>query len=124
MNIFKQMSECLNTNARPLDSDLEKLPGFMFCRWLSNHPNTIMMSNQFNLYYKEIPINIQWHVAQTYINGRIRFIKFPSKSKEESSILQKCIMREYKVSLDKAKEYEELLSPKEIEKVKKHERYL
>ena len=110
-----QIMTSILTNYSPTDEEIERISPFFFCRYLSNHPRAVHISNVFNRYYKEIPLKIQYKISKQLLKGKIKFIQFPKNEKNKDKVLEN-IAKYYKISYDLSKEYIELLSEEEIEK--------
>lgn len=115
--MFKTVAASLDKNARPLDSEINKIPSFIFCRWLKNDPRTLNAANQFNLYY-EIPMVNQWKMIQNSFAGRIKYIPWPKTEKIDDSLIIKYVQKEYSLSHEKALDYISLMSDSAIQKIK------
>lgn len=121
--MYKTMNSCLDKNARPLDSEIEKIPSFLFCRYLSGSPNLILAANTFNLYNK-IPIISQWKAIQGNFAGKgIRYPKYPKIPSESVDIesLVKSLQKKYQINRDLAFDYSEFLD--DDEKIQIIEKY-
>lgn len=122
--MYKTMTKCLDKNARPTTEELQKIPSFIFCRWLSGHPGTIRAANNFNRYNK-IPIDAQWKVIQSAFGGKIKYIPYPKNTKANEERLISMISKEYNISYEKAVDYNGLMDESQKEKIfKKYERVL
>ena len=114
--MFKTLTASLDKNVRPLDSDINKIPGFIFCKWLAGDPRTLGAANLFNQYY-EIPIVNQWKMIQNTFAGKIKFIPYPKNIKIDDSLILKYIQKEYSLSHEKALDYLSLMSDSTIQKI-------
>ena len=85
---------------------------FFLCRWLSNNPDTVFVGNVLNRFYNEIPLNKQYDMSKHLLRGKIKYIQFPKKIKNSEKVIDN-ICRYYKVSIDSAYEYWNLMSEKE-----------
>jgi hypothetical protein len=113
-----QIMTSILTNYRPSNDEKLKINGFFFCRYLSNDPRAIHISNVFNRFYKEIPMNIQYDISKQLLKGKIKFIQMPKKEKETNEIILN-ISKYYKINLTKAKEYYLIMPENEREFFKK-----
>lgn len=102
----------VTTTKRAPQEDIEKIAPFIFRRWLSNDPRTIGAINFFNVFNK-VPISAQYDTIQSFVGGRINYIAFPKKLKDESAQLA-LVQKYYNLSPERAKEYLEFLSPEDI----------
>lgn len=109
MDIFKTFSNCLQKKAyNPSDG----FNSFMFCRYLGNSPQTIQYGNAINCLYKYLDDASQYEfVKGLRTPSFIRWIKVPKEpdTKELQEISQK-----YDISLEKAKDYLEILKCKTL----------
>jgi hypothetical protein len=112
--MFKIMQTVLTTK-RAQPEEIQKIPPFIFRRWLSNDPRTIQAINFFNT-HSDVPIDVQYDAIQAFVGGRINYISFPKKIKDESLILEK-IQKFYNTSKETAKLYLELLTPQDIQNI-------
>lgn len=111
--MFKTMTGVLNPKNNFSDEEIEKIPSFIFCRWLSGNPYSIVASNQIN-YYFNIPILNQYNMIRTAFAGKIKFIPYP-KSDSSADLKHTEYLSEYfKISNEKAKEYLEFISDDEL----------
>jgi predicted SnoaL-like aldol condensation-catalyzing enzyme len=109
-----QIMTSILSNYKPNKIEKLSINGFFFVRYLSNNPKAIHIGNVFNRYYKEIPLNIQYDIAKQLLKGKIKFIQFPKKEKHLDETITN-ISKYYKINLDKAKEYWNLMPEKERE---------
>ena len=93
------------------DLDLEKINDFIFCRWLSGNPNTIMVANVIN-YYHKLPLKIKVKFVEELIGKKIKYIPFPKQEKTEDL---KYICNYFNISEDKAIMYAEFLKEEDFE---------
>lgn len=109
---YKVMTSVLG-NFSPTKEEKSSINSFFFCRWLSNHPRSIFISNVVNRYYNEIPTNIQYDfVKNTLQKDGIKYIKYNKKEEEPIQTIQN-ISRFYKISLSTAKDYFALMDDNE-----------
>lgn len=122
--MFKTMTGVLDKNSRPLDTDIQKIPEFLFAKYLSNNPATISIASLLNQYHK-IPIVTQYKAVKDQIAGKIKFIKYPKADSKDTSIIIKCLQKKYCINSETAKEYLELLSSEEQKEIEnKYKDYL
>ena len=98
------------------DEEIENIPSFMFCKWLGNHPGTIMAANEINKNYNQIPMYNQFYMIRNAFKDKKVFIKFLKNAKNDDKVVE-LISKFYKISIEKATEYRTLLSKNEIEYV-------
>jgi hypothetical protein len=108
---YQIMTSILN-NYKPSKEEKLSINPFFFIRWLSNSPKGIHIANVFNRFYKEIPLDIQYDTAKQLLKNKIKYIQFPKKEKNENIVIEN-ISKFYKISLEKAMEYYEIMPEKE-----------
>lgn len=106
-DIFKQFNGCLKKHE--FDPNLG-FNSFMFCRWLSGNPKTLMFSNIINYYYKYLDDKTQFDFIKNITN--LKFIKYPSFKLNKPDISE--IQSKYKINEEKALEYLEILDLNKI----------
>jgi len=87
----------------------------MFCRFLGGHRVTIASANIFNMYHKEIPMDIQYKLIKKTFAGKSIYPSMPKKMPKEDSLDNLC--KHFKISREKAKEYRTFLSDAEFEEI-------
>ena len=117
MSSYQAMQSVLKPNIQPTNTEIQSISGFFFIRWLSSDIRCLGISNFYNRYYKEIPIHIQYKMAKQILAGRIKWIQFPKKEKNEDIIITN-ISRYYKISLEHAVEYLDLMPKDKIQEFK------
>lgn len=111
--MFKTLTSVLNKNSNPSDEDIQKIPSYIFCRWLSANPHTIQAANAINI-YDNIPIVNQYKMIKSAFAGKIKYIPYPKNITEESLKQTDYIADYFKISLEKAKEYISIIDPAEL----------
>lgn len=115
LNPYKIMTSIL-TSYEPSKEEKQSINSFFLCRWLSNHPRSIFISNILNRYYNEIPIDKQYDFAkETLSKDGIKYIQYSKKEPTPIKTIQN-ISKFYKISLSNAKDYYDLMDEKEREK--------
>jgi hypothetical protein len=114
--MFKTMITVLSTKKAPPDEDLKKISSYIYCRWLSGSPHTILASNQIN-YFDKIPIANQYHMIKSVFAGKIKFIPYPKNVSE--AVIKKIgyLADFFNISEVKAKEYLEFISKEELDTI-------
>ena len=116
-NIFKTMGTALKGEHAPSD-EIEAIPSYIFCRWLSGNPSTITIANIFN-FFDKIPVENQYDVVRSLFHNKIKFIPYPKNNsddiKNEENI--ECIQKYFKVNQSTAKDYLDVISKDELEKI-------
>ena len=110
------MTGVLDKNSKPSNEEIEKIPSFIFCRWLSGNPATIMASNQIN-YYDKIPIVTQYKMIKTVFAGKIKFIPYPKNVDQQQLKNIEYLTDYFKISEEKAREYLEFISEDELNSI-------
>jgi len=109
---FNDMFKVFDTKYVSND-EINKIPSFMFLKWLSNHPGTVLAANSINRYYNEIPMVNQFYMIRNGFKGKKVFIKFLKQDKNKDNTLL-LIQKYYKLDTIKAQEYYSLMSENEI----------
>jgi hypothetical protein len=112
-----QIMVSIFNNYNPSKDEKLTINGFFFVRYLSNNLKAIHIGNVFNRYYKEMPLNIQYDMAKQLLKGKIKYIQVPKKEKNEDIVIIN-ISKFYKINLEKAKEYFDIMPDSEKEKFK------
>lgn len=113
-----QIMTSILSDYNPTYNEKLTVNSFFLCRWLSNNPNTVFVGNVINRYYNEIPLNRQYDMSKQILRGKIKYIQFPKKIKNSEKVINN-ICRYYKVSIDDAYEYWELMNTKERNKMER-----
>jgi hypothetical protein len=113
-NLFKTITSVLKNDIASRE-DIEKIPPFIFRRWLANHPNGIFFANVFNL-YNNIPIYQQYIATRVLMKGRTKYIEYPKKIKDNEEQI-KILMKHYKISNSVAREYYDAMGEKRVEEI-------
>ena len=112
---FNDIFTVFKNSPLPSDEEIEKIPSFMFCRFLSTNQYTIMAANEFNKFHKEIPTHLQYKMVKQVFKGKNIYCSMPKKLPEETSLDNLC--EYFKISRSKANEYITFMSPQEIEAI-------
>jgi len=113
---YQIMTSILN-NYNPTNDEKLSINSFFMVRWLSNNNKAIHIGNVFNRFYKEMPLSVQYNVAKQLLKGKIKFIQFPKKEKNIDVIIIN-ISKFYKINLEKAHDYYDLMPDSERQKFK------
>jgi predicted SnoaL-like aldol condensation-catalyzing enzyme len=110
------MVSVLDKKKNPSDAEIQKIPSYIFCRWLSGSPYTVLAANQINCYDK-IPIENQYSMIKSVFAGKLEFIPYPKNVSEE--VIKKIgyLSDFFKISEEKAKEYLEFISNEELDTI-------
>lgn len=111
--MFNTIKTALDPKKTPSDEELQKISTYVFCRWLSGNPHTIKAANMFNR-FENIPIENQYHVIKSAFAGKIKYIPYPKNIKEKKNPELEYLSKHFNISLEKAKEYLELISEEEL----------
>jgi hypothetical protein len=111
--MFKTMTGSLDLKKNPSIEEINKIPSYIFCRWLSGNPHTIQAANVINVYDK-IPVENQYKMVKTAFGGKIKYIQFPKNVSQDKLKSVEFVGLHFKVSEEKAKEYMEFISKEEL----------
>lgn len=114
--MFKTMTSSIDLKKNPTTEEIQKIPSFIFCKWLSGNPHTIIAANAINA-YSDIPIDNQYWMVKNAFAGKVKYIPYPKQQKQD--ILQKIefIAEHFKISLEKADEYLNFISKDELDNI-------
>lgn len=115
--MFKIINGALSPHKKIDENEVEKIPSFLFCRWLSGDPRTILAANQFNYYHKEIPMINQYKIINTAYAGKIKYIQAPKNAGSKNSKELEYLCAHFEISMEKAQEYLELIDKKELKEI-------
>ncbi len=115
--MFPTMWSSLDKNKTPLDSEIEKIPSFIFCKWLAGDYRTVQDANNINFYY-DIPIINQYMMIKNKHAGKIRNIKYVKNDKDENTDIL-LLAKHFRITVEKAKEYLTLISNSELISIRK-----
>jgi hypothetical protein len=91
------------------------IPKYNFAQYLGMNPSTVFAANEFNKYDK-IPIDVQFKIINDTFGNKISYIKW-IKNNNEHDKKTLMISKYYKISIEKAQEYKQLMSKDELEKI-------
>lgn len=114
--MFKTITSALDTKKHPSTEEIQKIPPFIFSRWLSGNMYTIQAANVFNL-YSDIPIENQYNIIKATFGGKIKFIAYPKNVTENKQKKVQYLSEHFKISIEKAQEYLEFISEKELNEI-------
>jgi len=114
--MFRTLTGVLDPKQKPTDEEIQKIPSFIFCRWLSGNRATIGAANMFNMYY-DIPIVNQYKMIKAAFSGKIKFIPYPKNVTTESLKSVEFIARHFNISLEKAQEYITIIDKDELKNI-------
>lgn len=116
--MFPTMWSSLDKNKTPSKEDLKKIQSFVYCKWLAGNHRTISTANAINQ-YSDIPIENQYYLVKNQFAGKIRNIKYVKSEKDDiNENIISILCKHYKISLEKAKEYLNFISPEELSYLK------
>jgi hypothetical protein len=115
--MFKAMATVL-TNIKAQENEMKKISPFIFRKWLGNHTGTIQAANFLNI-YNNIPFELQYDFIQQSIKGRISYIPYIGKKKQDNSQVAQIekVAKHYNISYKKAEEYLEFLTKEDIKEI-------
>jgi len=111
--MFKIMTSSLDKRKKPTESEINKIPSYIFCRWLSGSPHCIFAANQIN-YYHNIPVIQQYQMIKNSFAGKIKYIPYPKNESSNKSTDINIISEHFKINMNNAQEYLELMSKDEL----------
>lgn len=114
--MFKTMTSALDPKKNPSQEEIQKIPSYIFCRWLSGNPHTILAANQIN-YYDDIPIENQYKMIKSVFAGKIKYIPYPKNVSQDKMKKVEYLADYFKISEEKASEYLELISEDELNSI-------
>jgi len=114
--MFKTLTGCLDKRKHPTDEEINKIPSYIFCRWLSGNPHTISAANQIN-FYDNIPMLQQYKMIKSAFAGKIKYIPYPKNVSENALKEVQYIAAHFNINTEKAKEYIGLMDPKEKQEI-------
>ena len=114
--MFKIMTGVLNKKSNPTIEEINKIPSYIFCNWLSGNPNTIGAANQINFYFN-IPIENQYNMIKSAFAGKLKYIPYPKNQKELNNEDANILSGHYNISLEKAREYLEYIDKNELKEL-------
>lgn len=114
--MFKTLTSALDPKKTPTTEEIQKIPSFIFARWLSGSPHAISAANAINL-YTDIPIENQYYMVKYAFGGKIKYIPYPKNESVDKLKKAQFIADHFKISEEKAKEYMELISKEELKKI-------
>jgi hypothetical protein len=121
--MFKIITSALDLKKTPELEEIQKIPSFIFCKWLSGNPYTIGAANLINMYF-DIPVENQYFLIKKSFAGKVKYIPYPKAESENEEKMIGYISDFFKISIQKAKEYCELMDRTELNRiVKMYEEY-
>ena len=114
--MFRTMTSVLDKRKTPSAQEINKIPSFIFCRWLSGNPHTIQAANLINMYDK-IPMESQFHMIRSAFGGKVKFIPYPKNVTAENLHVREIVAKHFKITVEKAQEYLELIDEKELQQI-------
>jgi len=114
--MFKTLVSSLDKKKTPSDSDIEKIPSYILCKWLAGNPGTILAANQINYYYN-IPIKNQYYIVKNAFADKINFIQYPKNVSQDSLKSNEFVADYFNINIEKAKEYMELIDKDELKNI-------
>ena len=112
MNIFQVMATVLN-DTQPSEEEIQEIPPFIFCRYLASDPRCLGIANTLNL-YTSIPVELQYRMVKEVLCGKLKYIRYLSTKDKDDEKDYKNLMKYYKISYEKAKDYMDYISESEL----------
>lgn len=118
MKTLFQVMTGVTKNYDPTPEELNIIPQFIWCRYLSGDPRLLPYAIMFN--NSEVPMRLQYKtIACLCSKFKIKYIPYPKNVGESDDKVVKMVQEHFKINSEKAKEYLELLSPEELKEIKK-----
>lgn len=114
--MFKTLTSALDPKKHPTVEEIQKIPSFIFCRWLSGSPHAIIAANAINL-YSDIPIENQYYMVKNAFGGKIKYIPYPKSESVDKMKKAEFVAQHFNISEEKAKEYMDLISKEELKRI-------
>lgn len=114
--MFKTITSALDPKKTPSEEDINKIQSYVFCRWLSGNPHAIQAANMINV-YSDIPMVNQYNMVKSAFGGKIKYIPYPKNISEKELKEVEYVSAHFNISLEKAKEYIDLISKKELKQI-------
>ena len=114
--MFNTMFSALDKNKTPTTDEIEKIPSFIFCKWLSGNPSSIFIANEINKYY-DMPMLNQYFLVKHSLAGKVRNVKYVKSDKNDSLDVD-LIIKHFKISKIKALEYLRIINKNELKKIR------
>lgn len=116
--MFKTMTASLNGPKQklPTAENIEKIPSYVFCRWLSGNMFAIHAANQINL-YSNIPIQNQFHIINKAFGGKIKYIPYPKADKTDTTKTIEVLIKHFKINEELAREYLDVIDENELKQL-------
>lgn len=111
--MFKTITSSLDPKKNPSLEEIQKIPSYIFCKWLSGNPTAIMAANEINK-YDAIPIENQYYMVKNAFAGKIKFIPYPKNVSADKLKKVEFVAKHFNISEEKAHEYLDLLNVKEL----------
>lgn len=111
---FAIMASAIKKDFIPSPEEIKSINSFMMCRWISNHPLGVEVSNIINN-ATDIPIETQYWLVRSMMNN-VRYIKYPKKTSDEDKDIT-IIAEHYKCNFLQAKQYYKILPEEERNKL-------
>ena len=110
------MTGVLDKKKNPTSEEIQKIPSYIFLKWLAGSPLTILAGNQIN-FYDKIPIENQYRMIKNVFAGKIKYIPYPKKAQLNTQKKIGYLCEHFKISTEKAQEYLEFISKEELKEI-------
>lgn len=111
--MFKTMTGVLNPKLNPSPEEIQKIPSYIFCRWMAGNPHTIIAANMINLFDK-IPIENQYLMVKNAFAGKIKYIPYIKDTSEKELKQVQYVSEHFKINNELAREYINLMDKNEL----------
>lgn len=112
--MFKTLTGAIDPKKKPSLEEIQKVPSYIFCKWLSGNPHTIIAANAINM-YDDIPIENQYWMVKHAFAGKVKFIPYPKNQSVDKLKTIEYLTKHFKISEEKAHEYLEFISKEELD---------
>lgn len=118
MKTLFQVMTSVTKGYEPTDEEIRMIPAFIWCRYLSGDPRLLPYAIMFN--NSDIPMRLQYKtIACLCQKFKIKYIPYPKNVQVSEDKIINMIQEHFKINSEKAKEYLELMSPEELNYIKK-----
>jgi hypothetical protein len=114
--MFKTLTSAIDPKKNPTSEEINKIPSYIFCKWLAGNPHSISAANMINL-YDDIPMENQYLMIKHAFAGKIKYIPYPKSETEKELKQTEFVAKHFNISLEKAKEYIELIDKNELKHI-------
>jgi len=114
--MFKTLTSAIDPKKKPSIEEIQKVPSYIFCKWLSGNPHTIIAANAINI-YDDIPIENQYWMVKHAFAGKVKYIPYPKNVSQDKLKKIQYVSEHFKINEEKAQEYLDLMDDKELSEI-------